>query len=346
MDETERDAAELLAPLRDAGPIPGPAPGSSVSIERAVRAGRRRKQVWTAAGSAAVVLVVVLTVGVLPGLLRGIDTGRIDTAGRPAPDAFNPMWQVVQVGSAGGYAPVGYETGRYRQVVELGDEKPDEGATGSGTITVYAQGRVPGQLGPDWEPLGDRAPDVYGRPAFWLPAPRSGGDGVELAWRWSADAWAFVHISGTFPDLRDRAHRVAQSVTTDGEEQPVRLPFTLPRPDGLTVLGTRTGADGGSVLFGTSVEEGATLEVGARLGAEPGPGEQPIADIGGHPATADGSRVTVREVGAGFSVVAEVEPADAVAQFGGIERVAAVAGSVQLVDAPGDRAGWVPDPVR
>ncbi|MEU7530917.1 hypothetical protein AB0A74_34655 [Saccharothrix sp. NPDC042600] len=288
------EPGDLLAPLRAVEP----AERTTVDIGRAIRTGKRHRR--TRVGLAALAAVALSVVALSPALLRSPDP-----APEPAGTAeFDLLHQVVRVGSAGGYVPRHYETGRYRQQVAL--SRADDPARPGGTVTVYARGRHPEQTGPDWEPRGQRAPDVHGRRAVW---PVNG----ELAWEWSPGAWATVHLDAGFPDLRDRAHRVAQGVLP-GADTPVRVPLTV---DGSTF--GRVGLVGVRVAMRPGPEVAALVFAGNDLPGVP----QVVASLG-----AD-HRITIG--GAGFEVLGDVS---------------AVTGSVRVVDDPGDRDNWVTDPVR
>jgi hypothetical protein len=215
---------------------------------------------------------------------------------------------------------------------------------GQGTVTLLA----PGQLSPDWTPTGRRMPDVYGRGAVLLDTPRTAPGGVELAWRWSDTGWAFAHLDADFPDLADRAHRVAQSVLP-GPAEPLAVPFTLTPPPGLEVTGVRVPvgatAERGAVLLG---EGGAAPPIGpvhavtvsVRSGLAPGPDAPVTGTVAGRSASVRDGRVILFDVAPGLSVVAEAgEPMDPAT-------LAELATSVELAPDPGDPATWPTTPVR
>jgi hypothetical protein len=333
MDDTEHEVERLLAPLRD----DGPATPSGVSVERAVAAGRRRLRARSRLAGAAAALVVVAVCGLLAAMLRG-DGDRESAAGPPG--GFDPLTRSFQVGSAGGFTPESYESGRYEQRVRLRLERPAAGQVGQGTITLFA----PGQLPPDWTPTGRRMPDVYGREAVLRDTP----GGVELAWRWSDTGWALVHLDADFPDLADRAHRVAQSLLP-GPAEPLSVPFTLAPPPGLQVTGVRVPvgatAERGAVLLGEGgaappIGPGFLVAVSVRSDLAPGPDMPVTGEVAGRPASVRDGRVILFDVAPGLSVVAEAAgQIDSVA----IEELAA---SVELAPNQGDRATWPTQPTR
>jgi hypothetical protein len=214
------DPEQLLAPLRDAAP----STPSRVNVHRAVHAGARRVWLRRAAAGAVAAVLTALAVVVVPSVVR--DRAVIPPAGV---GEFDIMRQVVTVGSAGGFTPVSYETGRDRQVVRLASaESP------VATVTVYA----PGRLG--WTPDGEAAPSVNGHRAVWVP------NADEVAWEWSPGAWAVASVSGG-PEPRERAHRVALSVSP--QDSAVSIPFTVAAWGELVgVIIPRDPAEGAMVL--------------------------------------------------------------------------------------------------
>jgi hypothetical protein len=333
MDDTEREIEKLLAPLRD----DAPAAPSGVSVERAVAAGRRRLRRRSRLAGAAAALAVFAVCGLLAVLLR-VDGDRPPAAG------FDVLTRSFHVGSAGGFTPESYESGRSEQRVELTLERPVPGQLGQGTVTLLA----PGQLPADWAPVGRRMPDVYGREAVLLDTPRTAPGGVELAWRWSDTGWGFAHLDAGFPDLADRAHRVAQSVLPVPPE-PLAVPFTVALPPGLEVTGVRlpvgATAERGAVLLGEGgaappIGPGRVVAVSLRSGLVPGPDAPITGEVAGHPASVRIGRVILFDVAPGLSVVADAG--------GQMDRAALeeLAASVRLAPDPGDPATWPTRPVR
>lgn len=337
MDDTEREIEKLLAPLRDDVPTTP----SGISVERAVEAGRRRLRTRSRLAGVATALVVVAVCGLLAVMLR-VDR---DSAAGP-PGGFDPLTRSFQVGSAGGFTPESYESGRYEQKVQLRLERPAPGQVGRGTITMLA----PGQLPPDWAPGGRRMPDVYGREAVLLDVPLTAPGGVELAWRWSDTGWAFAHLDSDFPDLGDRAHRVAQSVHPVPAE-PLTVPFTMALPPAaadLQVTGVRVpvgdGGERGTVLLGVGGDappvSSSFVAVGLRSDLQPGP-DAPVTDVvAGRSASVREGRVVIFDVARGLSVVAEAVPSEQ-SSSRILEELAA---SVQV--AEGNPATWPTHPLR
>jgi hypothetical protein len=189
---SEEDGARLLGPLRS---VDVPASGG-VSVSRAIRSGKRTKALRVATAG----VFVLIVAGVLPMLIR------------LAPDpvamgGFDPLVRTISAGSAGGLTPQIYVTGREKQMIVL---RPERGGDQSGSVVVNAAGTV-------GVPPGEPMPDVDGKRALWT--------GTHLAVEWARDAWAFVTVEG-FPDDRERAHRVAQSLRFDEHVQ-IKVPYTV-----------------------------------------------------------------------------------------------------------------------
>ncbi|MGH8793157.1 MAG: hypothetical protein ACRDXX_10985 [Stackebrandtia sp.] len=277
MNDADRDAARLLRPLRD---LETGAP-SGVNVARAMRSGRRSMLARRAAGTVACVLAVI-----------GLATTATLIRHAPAPPAassFDVTVQGFEVGSAGGFTPLTYETGQYRQRVELGPEDPAELGGSDAVITMYAKGHLPD----DWRPSGQEAPDVNGGQARWLDEPVIRDGAVEMAWEWAPDTWAFVSLTGPAAG-RDRAHTVALGVTPGADVQ-VDTPAVLPegaledaqvtgtvvsighRERASRVIAVRYGVDDGWV------------DVGVR---QPGPHEGEVTTVDGRDVLLEPTRVT------------------------------------------------------
>ena len=190
---SEEDGARLLGPLRT---VDVPASGG-VSVARAIKSGKRTKTLRVA-----VVGVFVLVVsGVLPMLLK---PGPADPV---AAGSFDPLVRTISAGSAGGFRPETYTTGHDRQSIVL---LPEKNGDQSASVVVHARGTVS-------VPRGEPMPDVNGKRALWT--------GSHVSLEWAPGAWAFVQVQG-FPDNKERAHRVAQSLRFDEHVQ-IKVPYTV-----------------------------------------------------------------------------------------------------------------------
>lgn len=230
---SEEDGARLLGPLRTVDvPV-----SDGVSVTRAIKTGKRTKALRVA-----VVGVFVLVVaGVLPVLLK-------PPANPVAVGSFDPLVRTISAGSAGGFRPEIYITGRERQSIVL---KPEKNGDQSASVVVNARGTV-GVL------PGEPMPDVNGKRALWT--------GSYLSVEWAPGAWAFIQVQG-FPDDKERAHRVAQSLRFDERIQ-IKVPYTV--QTSWTLDGVRD-TDGDIELVFTN---GVRLALRAGVGLATGPAPQ------------------------------------------------------------------------
>src|SRR5207249_2410579 len=120
--------------------------------------------------------------------------------------------RVFDVGTAGGYRPAGYATSpTFHSVTVMRTD--NEALVGQVKVT----------RGP--QPVEQEAAEpVNGYRAYW----ERGTVNPTLVMEGPYGLWATVWLEGTDPDLKVRAHRVAESVTFTGA--PVTLPFTLTNP--------------------------------------------------------------------------------------------------------------------
>jgi hypothetical protein len=337
MESTERDGLRLLAPLRDSE---APAP-STVDVGRAVRAGARRVRVRQAMTAAVAAVVTGLAVVAVPAI---VNRPQVVEPARPAAE-LSVLRQQFTVGSAGGFTPASYETGRYRHRVVLGPAHPD--GSGWASVSMYARGHLPG-----WNPGGERAADVNGRKAFWMPAPATErATGTEIAWEWSDGAWGFAFVNSVAGDARDVAHRVAESVA-GGADVPVAVPFTVPAPAGpvrllgvITPFGTSSDPTSAAFLVLGTKSDADRVLVGVQrdLSRDPVTGQPhqapaPTTQVAGHQAAVGDTSVTIFDVDGGFAVVATAD------QLG--SPLVDLAGSVRLVPNPTDPGSWITNPLR
>jgi hypothetical protein len=315
MDRFEDEGANLLAPLRDAAP---PA-RSAVDIAKAKATGRRQSRTRMVAGMiAAASLVVVAGIGV-PALINNLpDT----TTPARQTEGFDLFKRVVSVGSAGGFTPGTFGTFKDRQVIDL--IRADSGQ-GTATVTVYAPASSPAY--PD--KYDKRTDDVNGRVAYWV-------DGEPmLAWKWADHAWATVTWENVpDPDVKDRIHRVAQSVLPG--EAPVTLPFSLAPDAPMTLLSLRvsTSSPVSMVVFEYASPNDGQLHISVGL-TKADPALVAGTNLNGHPATADSNLVKILDTGHDLMAFAASD-----GRHGAPELLKRLAGGVQMVSGPADRASW------
>ncbi|MFS8104848.1 hypothetical protein LFM09_47880 [Lentzea alba] len=128
-------------------------------------------------------------------------------AERPPRGTFDPLVRTISAGSAGGFRPETYITGRYKQSIML---TPERNGDQSASVAVHAKNTI-GVL------PGEKMPDVNGRRALWT--------GDYLSVEWEPDAWAFIDVQG-FPDDRSRAVAIAANLRFD-EHLPIEVPYTV-----------------------------------------------------------------------------------------------------------------------
>ncbi|WP_433441983.1 hypothetical protein [Nonomuraea sp. CA-141351] len=303
------DGGRLLDPLRDVEP----APTGRVNVAAAVRAGRRRARTRAALGAAAAVSAVVAVIAMTTVLGR--------QAAQPAPavarqSGFDVLTKAFTVGSAGGFTPDTYATGRLVQRVTLRPADPSR--SGDAVIELYAQGVLPRSAD------GPAAPSVNGRPAIWPRDPVLRKGTAEVAWQWGPQAWGVVSVKG---GDREIAHRVAQSVLPGGDER-VDVPFTVPGEPGVLV-GAVTSYSAPYKVGLRYDDAGSWLEVGVE---ERTSALKPGTTVRGLPAVREERRVTVLRDG--YAAYAEAGRA------GWADRLGELASAITL--APD--SGWPGEP--
>ena len=292
MTRPEQDGAHLLAPLRTAGPESP----SGVDVRRALRVGRRRARIRHAAigaGGTGAVVAAVASVGVFLHVLAPSDP----RPAAPGEDGFDVLHRAFRVGSAGGFTPDTYETGRYRQRIVLRAADPRDDTGTDAVVVMYAKGRTPQSAGAPGRPSGRPALPVDGHRALLLTAPVIRPGATELAWEWRPGAWGFVSLKGPGADV-GRAEKVALSVRTganDAVTRPVTVPaHALGAHDRLVGVVSSIGpARFGRVLVlrfaadDAAADTTTRIDVGVRL---PVPERHATATIGGRPAVVSGRR--------------------------------------------------------
>ncbi len=313
---------DLFTPLRDVAP----AGTSRVDVARAIRDGKRRRRNGTA-------LTVLTAVALVLGVAV-LSSAVVRRPPEPAATLLDPLVQVAQVGSAGGFTPIAYRTGIRRQEITLGTA---DSLTPSGTVALNAAGQYPGQGGTGWIPDGERVPDVYGRAAVWT--------GSELLWEWSDRAWGQIRLD-TADQPKERAHRVAESVTTDRATR-VTMPFTVDvSGTPLRLIGTLIPlhpTDGSPAL--EFVAGNAVVTVSLRSDRLPSRTTPENTRVAGRPAHTTDSGIAVLTPSGEYAVEVTAGHGDDVAVVGGIAGMSALAAAVAPVPDPADRRSWTPDPL-
>ncbi|QWF84629.1 hypothetical protein [Amycolatopsis sp. CA-230715] len=341
MRSSEEEDARLLAPLREAAP----SEETTVSVERAIAAGRRKQRARRLGGAGAVAVVVALAAVVLPGIVRSWnDPGELAVSSAPA--EFDVLRQQFTAGSAGGFAPYAYETGRYRQRMDLKRAGTADPGAPVAEIALYVRGQVPYAGDRQWDPgAGTPAPAVGGHRAVYLDAPVLGVDRTELAWEWTDGAWAFASVPSADPDAKAKAHHVAESVAV-GANTPVRVPFTIDTAGKNRLLGVVTPASAAvdqtaaRLVLGTvdAPQPGAMAEVGLRA-----PVEIPANTvIDGRPAVVVGTSATILDVGGAHAAEASTDDSREYP----VDRLRELVASLRLTGSIADSRTWAENPLR
>ncbi|WP_279578990.1 sigma factor [Fodinicola feengrottensis] len=321
----EQDGVRLLSSLRDSEPD-GPI---AVDVRRAVRSGRRQVRVRQAALPIAGAIAVVALVA---GVAFAVHQPQTPTPAAHS-GSFDVRRQAFHVGSAGGFTPVTYETGRYRQVIQLVPADDQAMPATDATVTLYAAGWYPYRNGQEWSPGGESADSVDGHRARWLAPPMIRSGAVELAWEYAPGAWGFVSLRGPSAS-RDRAYKVALSVWP-GAHDAVPMPAQIKASalGGTQVVGTISPIGTKSwatrvveVLYGSDdppmPPNSDTGYVGVGLQQPP---DTPAAttQIGGKPAAVTPTRISFTD---GSGLFVQVSDAAYLTQIGGAAALVRMAG--------------------
>ena len=200
----------LLASITDP-----PEPASRVSIAAALRRGRRQRLRLQAGASALAVVAVAAAVAV-PRIILSGNTERSQASASPSSSAARSVKQPAMPASAPatfnvlvpyaafGWLPAGYSEANIPLsafgLLNSGPAEVDRTAVAANgamvSLAVHARGACAtgaGASGSCTRGTSDKAPDVNGRPAFWI----TGGRGI--AWEYAPRAWADVHITAGGP---------------------------------------------------------------------------------------------------------------------------------------------------
>jgi len=225
------------------------------------------------------------------------------------------------VGTAGGYRPAYYTTSDTFQSMMLA--RTDNGL-GTGDVRVT---RGHGRLGAETEP-------VNGHRAYWGTEVAN----TTLVMEGPNDLWATISLEGADPDLKARAHRVAESVTFTSVS--VSLPFSLTNPafkiDSYYVSPAKcvamiTVSAPGAIKAVIKVQPGSDVSVETDF--------VPNRVIADQPAKVTEGEVVLRTP-SGFNVYVEATPETTEAQL------MALVTSVRMVGDPRLQSSWVRAPIQ
>ncbi|GAA2818403.1 hypothetical protein [Kribbella solani] len=289
MSPEPEEYAGLLKALRET-PDQSPA---GVSIDRAMRDGRRTVRRRRVLGGAAVVALIA-AVSATPMVLHAVRADRVQPAAPGQVVPFGIWSRAFDVGSAGGFTPRLYTSANRWQSVKLVAADNSGLAPGATAVaTMYAPGAWPGVTGER------RLDDIDGRPVYLLARDHGG---VRIAFRYSDTGWATVQDTGT-DATPERARHVAEGIQLRAKPAPVTVPFSFGRSavesDEVVAVaephGSPVSPESYSVLLGDAdpVDPGAIGSLTTVGVVRPAPSVKPTMTIGGHPATSGGSDVTV-----------------------------------------------------
>jgi hypothetical protein len=214
----ENDGRRLLSSLRDVTPEEQ----TVVDVRRAMKSGRRQVRVRQAAlPVVGAIVLVAMVISVALAVQRPPTQPAAQSAG------FNVLRQAFHIGSAAGFTPQSYETGRYRQRMSLTPANAGAMLGTDAVVTMYARGWFPYYNGIEWTPAGESGDLVENHRTLWLTQPVTRPGAVELAWEYAPGAWGFVSVKGPAAS-RDRAYKVALSVWA-GASDLVTIPATVPK---------------------------------------------------------------------------------------------------------------------
>jgi hypothetical protein len=200
----DNSVINLLASVTDP-----PEPAPRVSIAAAVRRGRRHRRLQV--GTSALGVVALAAAVAVPGIIVSGNSGRSRASAfpsssarsvkRPAMPASAPVkFNVLVPYAAFGWLPAGYSEARYPLdqfgLLNSGPTEVDRtAAAANGTtvgLEVYARTACGTGAGAylSCRPRGTsgKAPDVNGRPAWWI----LGGRGI--TWEYAPGGWADLHV--------------------------------------------------------------------------------------------------------------------------------------------------------
>ncbi|MFF1823285.1 hypothetical protein ACFVWG_38650 [Kribbella sp. NPDC058245] len=300
MNQQHEDYAGLLKALRDA---PDEST-ESISIDRAIHDGRRTVRRRRVLGGLAVVAVVGVASTARP-ILNAFQEPPV--AGPPPYEPFEIWGREFDGGTAGGFQPYQYVTGRRFQIIALARTDRADPTDPSAVATLYAPGLQPAvAVGPAIRTL----EPIEGRPVHVVIEDTGA---ATITWKYADDAWGTVAVYTDQTDRVARARHVAESIHRRKSPAPLKVPFTVPRrlfaPDSDVVLVRVPYVRPGKyVTYEVAVADSHPSDPTqvSRLPAaginKPLPDEKPNTKIDGRQALVDGGlNAMIFGVGSGFA---------------------------------------------
>ncbi|GAA3384605.1 hypothetical protein [Cryptosporangium minutisporangium] len=329
---------------------------TTVDVDEAIRGGRRRRRRRRLAWIAGAAVLVIGGIGALTAPMLRDDPKAIGPAGPRFVKAegadLKAGMQRLQVG----WAPDGvtgtatYTADDHQSVQFLRTEDPND--QGGGPLPGYGPASVwlaesastltfsdPG--GPT-EP----GPDIRGVKSTWFEITNGEAPGGTLTWTPSPGLRAMV-VAGS----KATAARIADSVRTD-QVAPVVLPFSMPRPRDLEVMGTEAtrydnGHYSGSVSFrkaGDTTQFPSELKFWLAQDERPEHNGKPTTTLHGRPVRlSDGppeNGVNVWLHLEGGVVVGSLDSAQQARYLRDRNEIIAMVESIEPVKDPGDYRNW------
>jgi hypothetical protein len=336
----DQDYAGLLKTLEDTPDSP-----SEVSIERAVRTGRRTVLRRRAAGAFAVLAVIAGASITPPVLDHGREPAPAETPSKPAPDSDGySIWsQEFEAGTAGGFTPAAYQTGQLWQRIIMKPASDEVGKDAGAVVTMWMPDTEPDPAG------GEQIGEIAGGPVYLAEQTATS---VILVWRYAAPygrvASGVVRVTSTADNRIERAKNIAEAVHRRTVARPVSVPFTVAK----SALGDRqltgvwstlgSGPQQHRLVLGPSNPDGRMpdppLSVGVTL---PAPTIRQTTTIGGNPAAVSEFSVTIVNQAGNYGAVATASPVSSYRLD-----LSKLAGSVRMVANPDLPTSWTTKPIR
>ncbi|WP_405062769.1 hypothetical protein OG474_14345 [Kribbella sp. NBC_01505] len=334
MNQQHEDYAGLLKALKEAPDEPT----ESISIDRAIHDGRRTIHRRRVLGGLAVVGIVGAASSVRP-LLNAFQEPPV--AGLPPFEPFEVWGREFDAGTAGGFQPYQYVTGRRFQIIALTRTDRSGPSDAAAAVTLYAPGLKP-SAGPSIRPLDP----IEGRPVYVVSENKAA---VTITWQYADDAWGTVVVFTDHADRLQRARHVAESIHRRKAPAMLTVPFTVPRrlftadSEVVMVRVPYVRADK-YVTYEVTVADFTPTDPSQVSGLpaagveKPLPDEKPNTKIDGRQAQVDGGlNATIFGLGSGFAAHAAADkPLDA----------KAIAAAVQLISDPSKPGQGTDKPLR
>lgn len=353
MNREDQEIAEMIATLRQTEPDDR----HGVSIERAMKTGRRKVYTRRSVG-VLTAMAAVVAVSVASTAISNQFTSELQPAARY--DRFDVWTQEFTIGSAGGFTPTTYETGEHEQFIYL--RPADQNGPlklAQASVNLWPAGRPFEFNGTTDPPEPMAAPPAA--PGLRLYKPlryrnvMASEESLVLPWQWTDGGWGFVSLyvpSGGYDQLLSRAIHIVESIRPDAGRR-IAVPFTIDSSQvpiktiaGVVMTKTPNGRQDISLRLAAGSPEQQSeryATVGVHVTGRAG---VPNSTINGRPAVQTEWRVTIPNIGNGFDAVASVGPAGSAEAQGKLNWCRTMAAGIRLVANPLNEKNWTDDPIR